>query len=192
MAKARVKVRDYDHGWRELKKRLPDAAGAHVKVGLPTSVGKEPKDVESRDGAAKKINRQLTLAMVGWWNEFGTKDADGGDLIPPRSFLRSTHDENLRKLKRLKTQLVLRILDRELTVRQALEIMGQWFASKVRDKIVRLKTPKNAESTLRRKFPKTNPLIDIGQLHQSITHEVVLPKRPKTLPKAVPGRDSAK
>lgn len=178
MARVKSRVRDIDRGWAELKKRLPDAAGAHVKVGLPTRVGKEPKEVES-DGTAAKVDRTLTLAMVGWWNEFGTKKKDGSTLIPSRSFLRSTHDENLRKLKRLKTQMVLRILSGELTVRQALEIMGQWFASKVRDKIVNLKTPPNAPSTLAKKFPRTNPLIDIGQLRQSITHEVSIPKKAK-------------
>jgi hypothetical protein len=190
MARRKPRVVEKDHGWARLKRELPEAEGAHVKIGLPTKVGKQPKRVESKDGTAAKVDKKLTLALVGWWNEFGTRDKEGNQLIPPRSFLRSTHDENLRKVKRMKRILILKILDGRMTIKEALDIIGIYMVGQVQAKINNLRTPPNAESTKRQKG-SDNPLVDIGQLKQAITHEVVVPKR-KVLPKAQRGRDAVK
>ena len=174
MAK-RNRVRDIDRGWAQLKKNLPEIAGAHVKVGFPTDVGKKTKK-PGKNQKAEDLDEQLTVALVAWWQEFGTKNQDGSTRMPSRSFLRSTHDENLRKLKRVKQALVLKMLDGEMTIGQAVTILGEWMVDKVRAKIVNLSSPANAASTIAQKG-SSNPLVDIGQMLGEVTYEVVVPKK---------------
>ncbi len=60
----------------------------------------------------------------------------------------------------------------EMTMREALEILGTKAASDVQEMIVEVSAPPNTAETIRGKG-SSNPLIDTGHLRQQITHQVI-------------------
>ena len=173
----RSKVIDKDKGMKQFLAFYSEARGASVKVGVTESVGQKPK--ESRDDGNGQKVEALTLVLVAWFNEYGTirTTPDGHKVVgtPARSFIRSTADESRQEFKNLSHRLVLKIIDGQLTVRQALGIMGEWMQAKIQRKITRLREPPNAASTIKAKNDGRNPLIDIGQLRQNIRFEIDMP-----------------
>lgn len=130
------------------------ADGGRVKVGIQTGDGSV-----DRDG--------ITMAELAMVHEFGSRDGH----IPQRSFLRSTVDENERRYVAAMKKELAKIPSGKATVRGALRQTGERMRSDVIDKIRRGIPPPNAPSTIARKGSST-PLIDTGQLLQSITVKV--------------------
>jgi hypothetical protein len=108
----------------------------------------------------------LTVVEVAVWNEFGTKH------IPERPFIRSTVKQQKAPLKAFSGKLLQKILDGKLTREKALGLLGQKVSGEIKETITSLRTPPNAPSTVEAK-KSSNPLIDTGELRQSITFEVV-------------------
>jgi len=108
----------------------------------------------------------LTVATIAYANEYGT------ETIPERSFFRSTIIEVKKGLIALQTKLMKQIVDGKISAEKALGLLGEFLSDAIRQKIVSLRTPPNAPATLKAKAPKTNPLVDSGQLKNSITYEV--------------------
>lgn len=107
----------------------------------------------------------ITVAGVGFVNEFGTT------TIPERSFMRSTLQEKKQSIIDLQKNLMKNIVDGSMTVEKALGLLGEFVSDEIRQKIVSLKTPPNTPETIKKK-KSSNPLIDTGQLKNSITYEV--------------------
>ncbi len=91
--------------------------------------------------------------------------------IPERSFIRSTLHEQRDEIIALKKKLLGQILDGKMNTEKALGILGAFLADKIKLKIVAIKDPPNKASTIRKKGT-SNPLIETGQLRNSITYEV--------------------
>lgn len=85
------------------------------------------------------------LAERALFNEFGTR------TIPVRSFIRSTFDEERDNLTRFRDELIPKVLSGRLSIERALRMIGEYFALKVKEKIVLLDSPPNAPSTIRKK-----------------------------------------
>ncbi len=105
------------------------------------------------------------VAAVAARNEFGTKN------IPERPFFRQA----LAKMKNGGAANVVKagIDPRKMVVNKTLASrVGEYAQGQVRKLIVELKRPRNRPSTLRAKFPKTNPLIDTGKMRLSVTWKV--------------------
>lgn len=134
---------------RKLKKRLDDQA--FVVVGLPKDSNNYP------DGTS--------VIMVGLVHEFGN------DVNPERSFLRSGIRANLAKYRRLNRRNLKLILAGKMKTAKALGLLGITAAGDVRDRINAIQTPPLLPATIKRK-DSAKPLIDIGHLKNSITHEV--------------------
>lgn len=154
------KVIDKDRGFNRIKNDLSLLNNSYTKVGLPEDGKPAPID--------EGITEMSELVMVYAANEFGTK------RIPERSTLRAAVDENLPQTNKLVQKMYEAVVANTITVKNALSTIGEFLTGKVQKKIIALKTPVNAPATLRAKYPKTNPLINKGQLVQSITHVEVL------------------
>lgn len=115
--------------------------------------------------AGKHDDSDLTVASIGYAHEYGVG-------VPERSFMRSTIREKKRATVKLQTKLLKKVQAGTMSQDRALGILGDAFRGWIEEKIESIKTPPNAPSTLAMKAPKTNPLIDTGQLHTSITFEV--------------------
>lgn len=139
-------------------------------------VGKLPKMFKDKNVAVGlprgKINNtianaQASLVEIAVWNEFGTRDG----RIPARPFLFYTlHTRQDRYIGAL-ADGVRRVIHGKTTVGNVLDRLGIVTSGDVKLRIRELRDPPNAESTIVRKG-SSNPLIDTGNLRQSITYEV--------------------
>lgn len=124
-----------DHGFNEFFAELDKLIGTEVAVGID-----DPD--------------------VAWYaaiNEFGT------DVIPQRSFLRSTFDEN-------QDNVISMYADRFNTTQsllRAAEDTGDYLAMLVRAKIDNGNFTPNSPSTIRSKG-SSRPLIDTGRMRNSV------------------------
>lgn len=119
--------------------------------------------------AGKHDDSDLTVASIGFINEFGAPAAN----IPQRSFLRSTTFEQRKNIVSFQKSLLLKIKEGKLDEAKALGLLGEFVADLVRVKITKLSKPPNKPETITRKG-SSNPLVDSGQLRNSITYKVNL------------------
>jgi len=157
------KVKIDDQVWRNLKKRLGKGS-PHVKVGVLAASGNHESGVS-----------MIELAAI---HEFGSPKAG----IPERSFIRRAFRDNRRELRNITAKLARRLMPKgkgtsvrgELTVAQALEVLGKWGAALVQKTITAgppIPPPLKLETAaLKESF---RPLVDTGGLVGSINHEVV-------------------
>ena len=109
--------------------------------------------------------------MVASFHEFG-----GANNRPPqRAFFRPTMDANRDEYNALLGRLLDGALAFKLTLKQALGLLGQRVQGDVKKAITDGSPdwPPLAQSTIDRKG-STKPLIDTGNLRQSITYKVEL------------------
>lgn len=109
----------------------------------------------------------LSAAQIAAVNEFGSRDGH----VPERSFMRSTMDEERVELGRNLAKVVAAIASGRMTESRALNLIGMDAQRRIQRKIVALREPPNAPSTIARKG-SSNPLVDTGRLTQSITYAV--------------------
>lgn len=149
---AKSKVIDKDLGYDKWLKQMKAISNKpFTKIGI---LGDGEK---GEDGA--------TVLEYGSYNEFGTKD------IPERSYIRSTIDERKRRIFGKAFNLQESIFLGKMSMEKALGIMGTLIKGNIVQKIVDLRSPANADSTVQAKG-SSNPLIDSGRLRQSIDYEV--------------------
>ena len=146
-----------DKVWRKLKSRLAmlGRKDASVKVGVLEGSGEH-------DGGFSMVE----LAAV---HEFGSP----ANNIPSRSFIRATFVNNREEAARVLQRLAKGIVTNKLEVDQALGVLGLWGANAVKRYITSGKVvPPLKPATIARKG-SSKPLVDTGQLVNSITWKVV-------------------
>ncbi len=145
------KTKVVDKGFKRIRKDLKKVDGASVDVGILGGSGNVKKGT-------------FTVAALAATQEFGTRKAGKNKniIIPERSFLRSTFDSKKQKYMKVLKSLHGDILLGKKTVVGALALFGDRVVGDVKRKITDIKTPPNAPSTLKRKYPKNNPLIETG------------------------------
>jgi hypothetical protein len=162
-------VSDKDFGFKKLNSELKKLEQKpFVKIGVQGKDASDDKTVRNYDGSISKLSG-ITVVEIANFHEFGLG-------VPERSFLRSTLDENRNKytniVKELRTEITKGVWD----TKTALEILGQKIVSDVKQKIYDGIPPELAESTIQNKTVAgrtgETPLIDTGQLVQSITYTV--------------------
>jgi hypothetical protein len=120
--------------------------------------------VIGKDGKAKFVSISRGGAVAGFTKPHKI-------TIPARSFIRTTIDENQEEYQKIAATLLTRVLDGNLSLSAALELIGQKVESDIKRKMVTLKNPPNKASTIRKKKSE-NPLIDKGTLLNSIRYVV--------------------
>ena len=145
---------DKDLGYKRIMKEMAKAKKANVTVGVHE--GKEPY---------KKGGKTTPVSLVAAANEFGTR------TIPERSFMRSTFDTSYKDWIKLTEKLKSDIFKGKETVMSALKKIGLVQSEKIKGKILKLRDPANAPSTVKQKVGD-NPLVDSRKLWGSIGFEV--------------------
>ena len=128
----------------QILKRLQDSA---ITVGLH-------KDTGSYESGEK-------VTEVAAWNEFGT------DHIPERSFLRSTIAENRAKYQGEFQKAYLIAIQGGMNLRAAAGFIGNVARDDIKQKIIDIKDPANAPSTVAKKG-FDDPLIETKKMLNSI------------------------
>lgn len=147
--------RDVDKGARKLVTELRALETDHVRVGI-----------QGKEASAEHVGGGGSMVAIATYQEFGTA------TIPERSFIRATVDENAEEIGRLQKRLVELIAKGKITRPKALELLGQKIVALVQKRIRDRIPPPLTPETVQRKGSSV-PLIDKGQLVQSITFRVV-------------------
>lgn len=128
-----------------------------VKVGFPS--GEADQD---------NINKAV-------WNEFGTKGgASGGGWggpIPERPFLRNTMRDNKASYQTAMKTSAAKLLRGDTSLRTVLSKLGIKAQGDVQSEITSLSSPPNSPVTIALKG-SSNPLIDSGELRNSVTWKI--------------------
>ena len=103
----------------------------------------------------------IFVAQVARYNEFGTLN------IPMRPFFRNAINKNIKKWY----ATLQNAITQNATPSKALSIVGEVARADIIQSITDLRTPPNAESTIKQK-KSTNPLIDTGLMRRSVTYKV--------------------
>ena len=145
-----------DAKWKEIQKQIKLAQNVRTRVGIH-------EDKKTEDGDS--------IAEYATYNEFGATIARGETTytIPERSFFRSTIAETKAERRALTLKVYKAILHGNLSALQGIGLIGEFMKDKIKDKIVTLIDPKNADSTIKKK-KSSNPLIDSGSMLNSVTH----------------------
>lgn len=152
--------------WYVLQRLGKKKANRYVNVGILSSDFKNPKI----DGDGTE---PITLGEVAVIQEFG----DG--KIPERSFLRSTFRKNRRDWRRFAFDQIREVLRGNITEEQMLNRLGLKIQADIRGTIVAGINPPLSPITIelrkkKRGTASTKPLVDTGQLLNSINYEVVI------------------
>lgn len=115
--------------------------------------------------AGKHPSGDITVAGIGFVHEFGSA------TVPERSFIRSTIIERKKDIISLQKKLLKKISDGSMDVKTGLGLVGEFMSGAIKEKIVAISSPPNSPATIAKKG-SSNPLIDTGQLKNSITYEV--------------------
>ena len=108
---------------------------------------------------------ELNTAEIGFVHEYGSTDGK----IPERSFMRSSLTGKGRKeLLALSKKLLKKVANGSMDQKKALGLLGAAGADIISQKIVTLRSPANKAATIKAKG-SSNPLVDTGQLKNSIT-----------------------
>lgn len=141
-------------GWRQLQ-RLAHAGRPHVRIGF------------LEDGKGAEDHEGITTAELGAIHEFGAGN------VPERSFLRATLDIYRTWIVDETKTLLGAVLAERFSAVDALEILGSKVTTKVKQEITMIGiAPELHPDTIARKG-STRPLVDTGQLLNSITWSVV-------------------
>lgn len=142
--------------FQELRKKLGSMADAYVKVGVLQAAG----------GAPHAGGGDVTLAEVAAFHELGLG-------VPERSFIRATfEDREVQEAQRATSATLARgLIAERMSVQQALQRLGLWAVAQIKKRIKDHIPPPLKQATIDRKGSST-PLVDTGQLINSITFEV--------------------
>lgn len=162
MARADAVVKDKDLGWKEIEQQLLLAQKSFVKVGFQQ--GSKTKNQQKGD-RRKKANQSMPEIAAS--NEFGTSK------IPARPFMRTAFDENIKLINKAIQGEYDKIIDGRITTFKSLSAIGELMIRLTQKKIGEITFPPNAPSTIAKKG-SFKPLIDFGQMTQSVTKQVVL------------------
>ena len=157
-----------DAAFRRMRGEIATLAKLTLKVGV---VG--PGASELEEGSS------MTLAELMLIHEYGTP------TIPARAPIAKTMIARRRDIAELQVRMCKRILAGTLTARRGLELMGVQIVAWIKETIVAGLEPANAPSTIAAK-KSSKPLVDHGQLLNSIHYEVV-----EAAPMAAPAAGSA-
>jgi len=152
-SRATFRFTDKDRGLLAMRRRLAEAGRRVVKVGI--------------FGAAASADHDgLSNVDVASFHEFGTEN------IPQRSFIRATVDQNRQSISKTQGQVARGILKGRISETRGLGLIGAQVQGMIQKAISDRIPPPLKAATIAAKGSSV-PLIDTGQLRQSIAWEVV-------------------
>ena len=152
----KITTEDRDLGFERIRE-------AFESEGEPFALAGIRQDAGVYDQRGRESGDPVNVAEVAIVQEFGSLDG----RIPSRPWVRSAWDRNQGKyVRRLATEFG-KVVDGEQTAVGALDRVILEVERDQVESLIALEDPPNAPSTLLAKAPKTNPLVDTGQLAQS-------------------------
>ena len=119
-------------------------------------------------GRGRQSGDPVNVAEIAIVNEFGSQDG----RIPSRPAFRQAFDSNVDRYERVLRDELGKVADGTLAPEDAIDRVVLMMEGDIAQSIVDLSDPPNAPVTIARKR-SSNPLVDTGQLHQSVDSAVV-------------------
>ena len=145
--------------------------GAKLKAALNTGIrsrGVHKVSVGFFSKARYPDKKNTPVTNVAAWNEYGTEDKNGQQLIPPRPFFK----KGLRTAEPDVRDITSKVNPKALAMTHvAANRLGAVVQGHIQTSIRVLRYPKNADSTIRRKG-SSNPLIDTGFMRRAVSYEI--------------------
>lgn len=156
----RAGVEEIDRGWEAMKRKLIEADGLTVEIGVFDT--------------SQRFDTPASNVQIAGWMEFGTRTKDERTHVPARPFLSTTLDDHAEEIFVKASELEAAVLDGRMTNDVALNNMGDFVAKLVKQTIDRghPSWPPLAAETIRRKG-SSRPLIDTRSLYEAVTFRIV-------------------
>lgn len=158
----RAVVVDTDMGMEAVVAEIEKLNNSYVTVGF-----QQGTVTRSQTKGQRSKKAGLSMPQIAAQNEFGT------DIIPARPFMRTAVDSNREKINKAISGQYDKIVAGESTVKKSLNLLGLYMTGLIQKQIRATHYPPNAPSTIARK-KSSHPLIDFGQMIQSVRHEVYI------------------
>lgn len=156
----RAGVVDTDMGMGAVVAEIEKLNNSYVTVGF-----QQGTVTRSQTKGQRSKKAGLSMPQIAAQNEFGT------DKIPARPFMRPAVDSNRAKLDKAISGEYDKVVMGTSTVKNSLNLIGLFMTGLIQKQIRATHYPPNAPSTIARK-KSSHPLIDFGQMIQSVRHEV--------------------
>ena len=154
---------DYRKDYDEKIDHIEKLANSYVTIGF-----QEGTVTKTQVKGNRKKEGGKSMAQIAAENEYGIGN------IPARPFMRTSFDENRDRISAFIANEYNKIIDDESTISKSLNKIGLFGVDLIQVKIRAIKTPPNSPRTIALKG-SSKPLIDFGQMVQSVRHKVVIP-----------------
>ena len=170
-----ARVEDIDHGWADIQKNVKKLGKAHTKVGYFGGGTDPSKDIAARAAVMEYGARiRVTPKMKGYFLfNFGVALKKKIIEIPKRPFFRTAFEKNYKQLGNIAAKEYNDVLEGKSNARQSLSRMGEWMVGRVKHSITNGSWAANSSLTVKLKG-SSKPLIDSGELRNSVTHREFL------------------
>lgn len=158
----RTVVEDTDMGMEAAVAEISKLANSYVQIGF-----QEGEVTHSQTKGQRHKKAGLSMAQIAAYNEYGTED------IPARPFMSTAIENNKAKIYKAIDSQYNKIIEGKSTVKKSLDLIGLLVTSLMQQRIRQIQIPPNAPSTIKQK-KSSKPLIDFGQMIQSIRHKTVI------------------
>ena len=152
--KAKSKLFRKDVNLKRIVKNINDMDNVRSKVGFP-----ENRPVKS--GEFRSMSEVATIAM---YNEHGTEN------IPARPFMQTSFETSRKGVSNRLHIEGKKVVNGRMDAMTAIGRVGEYLTSETKKTVRNWSTPPNAPSTIRQKKGVNNPLVDTGQMVNTITH----------------------
>lgn len=156
---------------KRIERELKKFKNSYTAIGYWGHGGTPANDLAAR-AAVNEFGAEIkvTEKMKWWWFfNFGKKLVKTVIKIWSRPFMRLTFDKNKMKINEMITLLYNGILEGKYTAKKALARAGEWYVGEVKSTINEGKFIGNSTFTKEKKG-SSKPLIDTGQLRNSVEH----------------------
>ena len=144
-------------------KLMEEFENSYVLVGF-----QEGTVTKSQTKSGRRKEGGKSMPQIAFDNEYGTR------TTPARPFMRTSFDENVEQLNRIIASEYDKVIDGDTTVKKSLNAIGLYGVDLIQTKIREIRFPPNSPRTIAAK-KSSKPLIDFGQMIQSVRHKVVIP-----------------
>lgn len=179
----RPRVEVKDHGWKKYQKEVKKFEGAFTKVGVQSGECRNDATDLVLVAAVQEFGATIDVTdrMRKYLHAIGLhlKSTTKTIKIPARSFIKDTVDANRDKINRKIAQIYDKVVEGFITsegarasfgAKEGIALLGEFAENLIKKAITDIDTPANHSFTVARKG-SSNPLIDKGQLRQSVRHE---------------------
>lgn len=151
-------------GFGDIIREVNNLSKAYVLIGFQEG---EVTKAQTKDNRTKPAG--LSMPQIAAENEYGTRN------IPARPFMATSFDENRAAINQAIQAEYNKILEGKSTTKKSLGLIGIFMVKLIQQKIRAINFPPNSPRTIAIK-KSSKPLIDFGQMIQSVREKVVIPK----------------